>query len=361
MRSAGSCHYGGASGLAVGAGRLLVGVSILDRDSGEHESGYVALDPATGEVLWTARASSEGNTAMSGAPRFAEDGFGYGSRTVDYLRDELLVFSGGAPPRCSLTPRDPWHGSVLAAYGPLLVSSATGGASWAGPPSGLEIRCRADGSVRAPAGSVTGQPLLAGGALWFFGDHLARYDAATGTLRWQVALGTPPSPPAGGPFPRPVLFRSPPVVTAGGTIVFTEQPGVAGAISSQQDLGTPVLREIDGDGREVLRRELPLETEAYDGRLALHRGPVPRWSGAALGRGDGGRCGRSTCLSTTCADPLDRPEGSRRRVIDGRAEPDAPDPDYRSDSLAAWSAALVSVRRFDISRYHGEHRCTARR
>jgi hypothetical protein len=222
-------------------------------------------------VAWASRTSAEGNTMMAGAPRFAEDGTGYGSHTLDYRRDELMALPTGGPPAVLATPPDPWHGAPTAAYGPLLVTTATGGASWSGPPRGVEVRCRADGAVRAPAGTVVGQPLLAGGAAWFFGDQLARYDVSTGALRWRVGLGTPP-PPSSGRSPRPVLFRSSPLVTAAGAILFTEQAGTAGDLSSQQQLRSPVLRMIDRDGREVLRRELPLEPEAYDGSAALDRG-----------------------------------------------------------------------------------------
>ena len=265
LRQPGPCRYGAVAGFAISGARLLVAVSVLDHDSGEHESGYLALDVGTGDVLWTSRTSPAGNVFMSGAPSFADDGTGYGSHTLDYRQDELLAFVAGSPPAALAAPAGPWHGAVVAVHGPLLVTSATGGSSWEGDPRGLEVRCRADGALLAGAGSFTGQPLLSGSAAWFFGDRLARLDVASGGLLWQVALGVPPGPGGPGRYPRPVLFRSPPLVTAAGSVLFTEQQGTAGAISSEQELFRPWLREIDGDGREVLRRELPLELEAYQG------------------------------------------------------------------------------------------------
>jgi outer membrane protein assembly factor BamB len=270
MRGGGSCRYGAIAGVAAGE-RVLVAASILDHGTGEHESGYVALDPASGELRWAVRTSAPGNVMMAGAPVIAEDGDGYGSSTQDYRRDELLVFHGLAAPDVLATPADPWHGGVLAAYGTLLVSVATGGSSWEPPPSGVEIRCRRDGGVLASAGTVAGTPLLALGALWLFGDVLSRHDVATGALRWRVRLGAPPDLPP-DPARRPLLLRSSPLVTAAGAVVFTEQQAVAGQLSSDQQLGTPVLRVVDVDGAEPFRRTLPLEAEGYAGASASHGG-----------------------------------------------------------------------------------------
>ncbi len=273
MRKAGSGRYGSLSGIATSGGLLLVGASILDSGTAEHESGYVGLDLATGEVLWSARTSAEGNAMMSGAPIFAQDGEGYGSRTVDYLRDDILLFPGGEAPRPLASDGSPWHGGVVAAYGALLVTNRTTFDPSAGAPLGLEVRCRADGRALAGAGSVSGTPILSGASAWFVSSAVARHDAATGALLWRVTpVGPPPvdSPPAG--YHRPAGCSTTPILTQAGSLIYADQEGVGGRTSSEQALGAPVLHELDLDGREVLRRRLPLETECYTGPLALQGG-----------------------------------------------------------------------------------------
>jgi hypothetical protein len=71
---------------------------------------------------------------------------------------------------------------------------------------------------------------------------------------------------------RGVLLRTSPVVTKVGSVLFSEQQALAGPSSGDQQLSTPLLREIDAGGREVLRRALPLQIEGYEGRAAIHRG-----------------------------------------------------------------------------------------
>jgi hypothetical protein len=250
---------------------LLAAVSILDSASTEHESGYMALDPATGDVLWTARTSPPGNVMMTGLPVFAEDGNAYGARTDDYLDDDLLVFPGGDAPLTLVTPAGAWHGAPLAAYGPLLISQVIGGASWMAPPSGLEVRCRNDGAVLAQPGRLAGLPLLAGDALWMFGDTLGRWSSATGASLWMVRLGQPPDV-APGRYVHPFIARSSPIVGVNGAIAFTEQQGVYGMTSADLQLMTPVLRVVAASGVEVLRRALPVEVEGYGGPAAAHGG-----------------------------------------------------------------------------------------
>lgn len=267
---AGSCRFGGLAGLAAAPARVLVAASVLDRATGEHESGYVELDPATGAVLRATRTSSPGNVMPAGAPVLAEDQVGYGSRTVDYRRDELLAFPPGAAPRPLAEEPEPWHGAPRAAYGALLVAEATGGVAFGPPPRGLEVRCRRDGSRVLAAGGLRGLPLLAAGALWAFGDELARWDAASGALAWRIALGAPPA--AASRRERPLVLRSWPIALRGGAVAFTEQPAVAAPAPEPQRLGAPVLRVVDAAGVEVLRRTLPLEPEGYQGPAAAHRG-----------------------------------------------------------------------------------------
>ena len=271
MRTPGDARYAALSGLAASSGRLLVGASLLDHVTLEHESGYVALDAAMGDLLWSFRTSPVGNVFMSGAPLFAEEGTGYGSRTVDYLHDDLLRFPGVAPPVPLSSDASPWHGGVLAAYGVLLVTRAVDTGQGAGMPNGIEVRCRQDGSILAVAGTVRGEPLLGGASAWFFADVVSRHDVASGSLLWRVKpLPPPPVPPPG--YRNAAPCASPPLLTSSGTILFIDQQGQRGGSSAEQALGTPVLHEIDLDGRETLRRALPLETECYGGPLALQGG-----------------------------------------------------------------------------------------
>jgi hypothetical protein len=81
------------------------------------------------------------------------------------------------------------------------------------------------------------------------------------TNEWRLyRTGLTPSTPPSGPAELSVLF--------------TEQPGIFGRTSADRQLLPAVLREIDAGGREVLRRALPLEVEAYGTALALHAGRV---------------------------------------------------------------------------------------
>lgn len=275
MRLPGDARYAVLSGIAASGGTLLVGASLLDHVTGEHESGYVALDANTGDLSWIARTSPEGNVAMSGAPLFAEDGTGYGSRTLNYLHDDLMRFPGIEPPAPLSGDASTWHGGVLAAYGPLLVTRAVDTGQASGMPNGTEVRCRHDGSLLAAAGTVRGTPLLGGASLWFFGDAVSRHDAGSGSLLWRVKPLPPPpvpSPPPGYRSAAPCA--SPPLLTSDGTILFLDQQLQRGSSSGEQALGTPLLHEIDLGGRETLRRGLPLETECYDGALALHAGRI---------------------------------------------------------------------------------------
>ena len=271
MRTPGDARYAALSGVAAGGGRLLVGASLLDHLTLEHESGYVALDAATGALLWSARTSPEGNVTMSGAPLFAEDGTGYGARTLTYLHDDLLRFQGGDPPVPLSGDASTWHGGVLAAYGALIVTRAVDTGQASGMPSGTEVRCRRDGSILAAAGTVRGTPLLGGASAWFFAADVSRYDVGSGSLLWRVKPLPPPavSPPR---YRNEAPCASSPLLTSSGTVLFVDQQGQRGASSAEQALGTPLLHEIDLDGRETLRRALPLEAECYAGALALHGG-----------------------------------------------------------------------------------------
>lgn len=289
LRSApapGTCRHAAMAAMAAHH-ELLVAVSILDSASTEHESGYLALDPATGDVLWTARTSPPGNVMMTGLPVFAEDGNAYGARTDDYLHDDLLVFPGGDAPLTLVTPADAWHGAPLAAYGPLLITQVIGGASWMAPPSGLEVRCRNDGAVLAQPGSLAGLPLLAGDALWMFGDTLGRWSSATGASLWMVRLGQPPDV-APGRYVHAFVARSSPIVGVNGAIAFTEQQGVYGMTSADLQLMTPVLRVVAASGVEVLRRALPDEVEGYGGPAAAHGGRFFSGGIASPSAGGGG-------------------------------------------------------------------------
>ncbi|MFL5273687.1 MAG: hypothetical protein ACJ79E_16635, partial [Anaeromyxobacteraceae bacterium] len=99
MRTPGSCRYGGAHAVAVNGNAVVVAASILDADTKEHESGFLALAAATGEVAWAVRTSAEGNVSQSGAPRVAEDGRVYAARRVTAQREPLLVMGADGGPR----------------------------------------------------------------------------------------------------------------------------------------------------------------------------------------------------------------------------------------------------------------------
>ena len=193
------------------------------------------------------------------------------ARTPTYLDATCLRFRGGDPPVPLSGGASTWHGGVLAAYGALLVTHAIDTGQASGMPSGTEVRCRQDGSILAAAGTVRGTPLLGGASAWFLADAVSCHDARNGSLLWRVKpLPPPPVPPPG--YRNPAPCASPPLLTSSGSVLFIDQQGQRGASSAEQALGTPFLHEIDLDGRETLRRALPLETECYDGSLALHAG-----------------------------------------------------------------------------------------
>jgi hypothetical protein len=277
MRVPGSCRYGGAHAVAVSGGAVVVAASILDADTKEHESGFLALDAATGEIAWAVRTSAEGNVAQSGSPRVAEDGRVYASRRVTAQKEPLLVLQGPSPRELGPAGTTP-HRDVLAAAGALLFVE---GAARADPTvaSGatVEVRCRATGELVGALDAAGAVPLAAAGALWLFGDALSRHDVATGALSWRVRLGA--APPRSERGRTAMILRTEPVVTRAGAVLFAEQPGLLRQAIATFEPGTAVLREIDAAGRETLRRTLPGGAEAYSGAAALHRG---RWFVAAV-------------------------------------------------------------------------------
>src|SRR6266545_2423795 len=99
MRASGACRYGTVAALAVSGARVVVAASILDGDTKEHESGFVALDARTGEVVWAARTSRDGNVSQSGTPRVAEDGAIYAARAITAAREPFLVLDADGAPR----------------------------------------------------------------------------------------------------------------------------------------------------------------------------------------------------------------------------------------------------------------------
>jgi len=269
MRAPASCAYGGVSGMAVREGEVVLGVSVLDADGGEHESGLVALDVATGEVTWTTRTSLPENVSMAGAPRVAEDGTVYSSRrprvfeVVDLLALDARGAIGGTFSEMETVDEDP-----ISAAGAVFATRGVG----RDLAEFVAVRCRATGELLASGRAAGDLALVAADSVWRFGAHLSRHDLSTGALLWRVRLGVPPA--VGPGVARPLLFRSWPVVAADGSVLFTEQQGTTGPSSSSQKLMAPALRVIDGAGREVLRRALPLEPEAYGEALALHAGRV---------------------------------------------------------------------------------------
>jgi hypothetical protein len=277
MRAPGSCRYGALGGLAVSGGRVVVAASILDGDTKEHESGFVALDARTGEVAAAWRTSAADNASRSGAPRAAEDGAVYASRALTASRDALLVLDGAAPRELAAAPTT-LHRDVVAAFGPLLFDEGLASQDpTLAAGSTLEARCRATGEVLGtfPAGRALA--LLVPGSAFVLGAQLSRHDTATGELAWRVRLGAPPAPSsARGRVP--LLLRTEPVATRGGGVLFAEQPGIVQAALARFEADRAVLREIDGDGRESLRRALPAGAEVYEGPAALDRG---RWYVAA--------------------------------------------------------------------------------
>jgi hypothetical protein len=279
MRAPGACRYGSAHALAAGGGQILVAASILDADTREHESGFVALEAATGDVVWTARTSPEGNSAQSGAPRGAEDGASYAARAVTASRDPLLVFPGGAEPRELAPGPTTLHRDVVAAHGALLFDE---GLASQDPTvvsaTTLEARCRATGELLGTFAAGRAAPLLVPGSAFLFGAQLSRHDPATGELLWRVRLGEAPAAPSvRGRVP--ALLRTEPVVTRAGAVVFAEQAGFLAPALARFEPEAALLREIDAAGRETLRRTLPAGAELYDGPAALDRG---RWFVAAL-------------------------------------------------------------------------------
>jgi outer membrane protein assembly factor BamB len=279
MRTPGTCRYGGARAVALSGGHVVVAASILDANTKEHESGFVALDAATGGVAWEARTSAEGNVSQSGTPRVAEDGRVYASRRATAQREPLLVLAGGAPRELGAASAASLHRDVLAAAGGLLFSEgATGSDPTVGSPATVEVRCRATGELLGAVDAPGAVPLAAGGAVWLFGDKLSRHDAATGELQWRVTLGEATAAPTARGRTA-IILRTEPVVTRGGAILFAEQPELLRTAIATLEPGAPVLREIDAAGRETLRRTLPGGAEAYSGAAALDRG---RWFVAAL-------------------------------------------------------------------------------
>jgi outer membrane protein assembly factor BamB len=279
MRTPGTCRYGGARAVAVSRGRVVVAASILDADTREHESGFIALDAATGEVSFEARTSTEGNVSQPGIPRVAEDGRVYASRRATAQREPLLFLAAGAPHELGVGSAASLHRDVLAAAGALLFSEGTAGSDpTVGSAATVEVRCSATGELLGAVEAPGAVPLAAVGAVWLFGDKLSRHDAATGELDWRVTLAAAAATaPARGRTA--ILLRTDPVVTRSGAILFAEQPGILQVAVAEVEPGTPVLREIDAGGRETLRRNLPRGAEVYSGPAALDRG---RWFAAAL-------------------------------------------------------------------------------
>jgi len=307
MRAPATCAYGGVSGMALRAGEVVLGVSILDADGGEHESGLVALDVATGEVRWTTRTSLPDNVSMAGAPRVAEDGTVYSSRrprvfeVVDLLALDARGAIGGTFTETETVDEDP-----IAASAAILATRGVG----RDLAEFVAVRCRATGELLARGRAAGDLVLVAADSVWHFGAHLSRHDLSTGALLWRVRLEVPPAASPG--VARPLLFRSWPVVTRDGSVVFTEQQGTTGPSSSSQQLMPPVLRAIDGAGHEVLRRALPLEPEAYGEAVALHAGRV-FVAGQVLPS--------ANALGAVRAFDLDAPEGAREPAPQGWTTP----------------------------------------
>jgi outer membrane protein assembly factor BamB len=278
MREAGTCRYGTAHALAVAGGQVVVAASILDGDTREHESGYVALDAATGEVAWAVRTSAAGNVARSGAPRAADDGAVFAARTVTAGKDPLVALDGTGAARDVGAPPLTLHRDVLAAYGALLLDEGLASQdATLGSAATLEARCRATGGLLGAVPAPGAQPLLLPGSVLVYAADLSRHDPATGELLWRVRLGRAPAV-AAMRARQPVLLRTEAVATRAGAVLFAEQ---AGFVEAARGLAAEpaLLREIDASGRETLRRTLPDGPEVYQGAAAVDRG---RWFVAAV-------------------------------------------------------------------------------
>jgi hypothetical protein len=230
----GAVVSGGAVVLALGTGY-------------KAESGYLALDGATGSVLWVARTTDEATLNMASPAALSDDGGLFGSQI---LRDHTAIFrfSAGNPPALSFSgPRNEIWG-LLAAPGPVLFLSVTNDSFAQSHP---EVRCQKDGALIARFDTDVIFYAAASGNAWVAqrSGALSQYDVSTGRrkARIQVSPGWAAATSAAG-----VLWVEQSI----------EYPGGA---SNARKQGAPTLRVLGPDGSEALRRALPQEPEAYNG------------------------------------------------------------------------------------------------
>ncbi|HYR20947.1 MAG TPA: hypothetical protein VEQ15_15730 [Myxococcales bacterium] len=229
----GAVVSGGAVVLALGTGY-------------KTESGYLALDGASGSVLWVARTTDEATLSMASPAALSEDGALFGSQI---LRDHTAIFrfSAGNPPALSFSgPKNEIWG-LLAAPGPVLFLSVTNDFF---APSHPEVRCQ-DGALIARFDADVFFYAASSGNAWVAqrSGALSQYDVRTGRLKNRVQAR-----PGWG------------AATSSAGVLWVEQSiEYPGGASSARKQGAPTLRVLGPDGSEALRRALPQEPEAYNG------------------------------------------------------------------------------------------------
>jgi hypothetical protein len=242
--AANNSHSAVLNGAVVSGGAL-----ILSLGTGyKVESGYLALDAASGSTLWVARTTEQDTLRMASSPRLSEDGTVFGSQTLGDST-EFLSFNGEHSPTIFFSGPMNQVSTVLAAPGPVLFASV----SSTDPLDRVhpEVRCQKDGALIARFETTVFFYAAGPGSAWLIdrSGALSRYDVRTGrlTARVQASLTLPVAmSPAG--------------------ILWVEQTfDFPRGTSSSREQGPPTLHVLSANGHEVRRRALPLENEAYDG------------------------------------------------------------------------------------------------
>lgn len=217
-------------------------------------TGYgevIAIDPASGKVIWRQRLESAaaGAPAAAGGKVFAggRDGSAWAINGADGKIVWQLpgssalagIVDGSAPAVSGDTVVFPYGTGQL-----LAVSIADGAPKWSGYVAGKRL-----GRAFAAYSDLTGDPVIAGGTLYggSAAGRLGALDMETGSVIWSAPDGA-----AGA------------VVVAGGALFLVNDEG-------------QLLRLDAGSGQEVWRVDLPYFTKNRDkkrARIYAHHGPV---------------------------------------------------------------------------------------
>jgi hypothetical protein len=221
--------------------------------------GLIAVDAATGNVRWSERPSTDpvfsaqSAIASSGGVLFASitTGGSHPALAKSPVQNPPSIFFSGVLPE------------LFAAPGPMLLGAITPPFAPASP----AFFCQSDAHLIAQFDSsvsvVSTLPFVAtttANSVWLRqGTTLLLYDLATGKLKIRADAKLPPGD---GPFDEfhPMVESDNGLLWIDQTITFPRNGS-----SANRQQGPPTLHVFQADAREVRKRALPMEAEAYTG------------------------------------------------------------------------------------------------